>query len=603
MAAKSKKTLKEQVEDYKERVSGLQARGYVPFKTFQFDGRSTAERREAIRSESIRGEHANALDVGCELAKPRSIKTVAVDSCGAEGRGYVEYGYRNQLPVVIAKLAQSLPTTARCLEFLVELLSGAGTRLMYNLVVDNGNGSVSEKKIPFELAGEYLKRRIAQLRESCLTSTSSPSPTLPHTDGAPSGTEGLELNSYRRKAEDGVAKTDPYASKNYDNAGSLEEMLEETKQELREWERTNEEWQVFKKRTDLDLLTQQWANDDAYYNLSNLLFIMEKGTTTTWGKTEGSSNIKKLTERPKILAVDYRSNQCCRMEEMSEQLRIEHTYYAEKWRYTGTLKDQDKAIVAYNSIMPNKRWQMLEDIVLANQKVSGDKLNERSVVAAPVYVPSLDSPYYPGAPWWGIFSSMIYNLADSIFHDAATERRNAANLTQIVYINKQWLDDYLAGLNLGDDDDKIEKAKDELFTQVKDFLQHKGNKGGALIGESFITDKDNVIKNIEVVNLPSVTSKASLEDIELIGSCIFFSFGIHHSLVGSFGKNAGSTSGTQQRELTLLKQCQLSPRQRLFLSALNFVRDWDGWTPKCEFEIKQYVLTTLDASKTGVKEQ
>lgn len=591
----------QKLEEFNKETQNLINKGYVPYYVRYNNGNDQYTRKEMSMAMK---QQMCGVEIGEFFLKHDDPRVTPCPKAGDPNRGYVSYGKDNLLPVWVAKLAQSLPYTQRCLEFITELLCGGGLCLMYTIQEWEGN-TLKTKLVPIEEAGEYIKKRICELRNNSAKTEEGANEDGEGDEGnsiyvVDNNYKSIDTKSYRRRTDSG--KVNIYSDRTYEDVGSNETLLNDAIKEMQEWERTMAEYQQMKKLTDFDLLAEQWANDDAYFAISNLRLVMERGTRSTWGTVgiDDITKMKTLAERPKILAIEYMPNQCCRMEEMDERLRINHTYYAEKWRTAGTIRDERYAPVAYPSIMPNKRWSMLTEYVMNNQTTKD--VDTRSVVAMPVYVPSVFSPYYPVAPWWSIFASMLFNLAYDIVRDASTERKNAANLSQIVYINQVWLDTYLNGEDVKDDAEAQQKKEEELYKSIEDFLKNKDNKGGMIIGESYPSDKNGIIKNFEVVNLPRSSSKDNLEDIELVGSCIFFAFGIHGNLVGSFGKNGGSTSGTQQRELTLLKSNQLSPRQRLLLGALNFVRDWDGWTPKCCWKFKQYVLSTLDNSKTGVVE-
>jgi hypothetical protein len=64
---------------------------------------------------------------------------------------------------------------------------------------------------------------------------------------------------------------------------------------------------------------------------------------------------------------------------------------------------------------------------------------------------------------------------------------------------------------------------------------------------------------------------------------------------------AASNGGTALREMALLKQQQLNPKQRLYEYFLNSVVRFNGWD-NAEFHIIQQTFTTLDNSKTGTVE-
>jgi hypothetical protein len=78
--------------------------------------------------------------------------------------------------------------------------------------------------------------------------------------------------------------------------------------------------------------------------------------------------------------------------------------------------------------------------------------------------------------------------------------------------------------------------------------------------------------------------------------------GLHPALVGAVPGANKSSSGTQQRELALLKALQLIPTQKRLISLIEFIRDWNDLDPHLKTVIKRYDLSTLDRSDTGLVE-
>jgi hypothetical protein len=95
--------------------------------------------------------------------------------------------------------------------------------------------------------------------------------------------------------------------------------------------------------------------------------------------------------------------------------------------------------------------------------------------------------------------------------------------------------------------------------------------------------------------------KAGKEELELSTSPIFLALQVDPRLVG-VPMVAASNGGTALREMHLLKQLQLNPKQQLYLHFLNIVPKFNKWDSHAEFIIKQQTLTTLDNSKTGTKD-
>jgi len=595
------------VETFKEKVVELKEKNYIPAFVYTSQIDYNSNQRKVVTALNKQSECCgNSASVGADILVNRYRTPVAVPSCGHPERGYIKTGSNNMLYIQIQKIAQSLPYMQSTLRFITNLLCGGGSELRYRYTTVDQYGKPTTQSCRWEEAEAMLRAKIASLRTEVKDST--PQPLNPSTaegtqpSAALSTAEGistLQPTSYRTKPTP-KAEVD-YSTRTYDNIGSPEAELQQAIEDLRTWERCNAEWQHLKDNSsDLDVLLQQWADDHAYFALSHLHLTFEKGLPGQWGETEKTAAGLRLKKRPKIIGVNYLPTTCCRMEQMSDELLVENIYYAEKFRYEGTIKDQLRDIVAYPSAMPQKRMKMMERIILNNQKVTP---NERPSAVLPIYIPSFDSPYYPMAPWWSVFSSMLATLASTIVKDAVTERNNASMFSYLIYLNMTWFDKYCADNGYETDEEK-NNAKHEYLRKISDFLKSKENNGRLAALESITSaDEKNILKSVEIVEVPHKNSKASLEDMELVGNAIFFAFGVHGAIVGSFGKNSSSSSGTQQRELTLLKSCQLMPDQRLYLNAWDFILRWNDFDPHAYMAIKQYDLSTLDASKTGIIER
>jgi hypothetical protein len=95
--------------------------------------------------------------------------------------------------------------------------------------------------------------------------------------------------------------------------------------------------------------------------------------------------------------------------------------------------------------------------------------------------------------------------------------------------------------------------------------------------------------------------QAGKDELEMSTNPIFLALRVDPRLVG-VPMVAASNGGTALREMALLKQQQLNPKQRLYEHFLNSIVRFNGWSERAEFHIKQQTFTTLDNSKTGTVE-
>lgn len=621
-------SLQTQLANFRTKQEQLRRAGFSPVHVFTTDIPNSKSKAQVTSSLNRCDYDCNvkAANVGVEILNARYRTPIPVPDCGDPNLGYIRYGYTNVLPVIIKKLAQAQYSTSSILDYIVGLLCGSGTELRYHYVTIDAQGNPQEKSCKWELAGPMLRQRIASLRTLLQEEQSATAPatvpsvfpaTVPEVSTSVSLTtvpsaspEGLNaspspLLSYRTKRSSAPPTIPQVTLPDPSTVGSTQSLLDEAIQDLYSWEYSNAEWQHLKENSsDLDVLLRQWALDQSFFNLAYLRLTLEQGlpskdTGGRWLASRGVVDGKQVLDRPKITAVDYIPNDCCRMEEQSADLTIHHTYYSERFRYEGTIKDQLNQMVAYPSLPPQSRFRRMNQILDEYGKV---RPQSRPQVVLPIYIPSFDSPYYPIAPWWSIFSSMLYNLAASITSDAVAQRNNSGMFSYLIYLNMNWFEKYCADHHAETDKER-DALKRQYIQTISDFLKDKANNGRIAALESLTAENEkNIIKSIEIQEIPQMTSKGSLEDMELVGNAMSFAFEVHNSLIGSFGKSQASSSGTQQRELTELKTLQLSPQQRLYTNAWDFILRWNNFDSHAHMHIKHYTLTTLDASKTGMTE-
>ena len=81
---------------------------------------------------------------------------------------------------------------------------------------------------------------------------------------------------------------------------------------------------------------------------------------------------------------------------------------------------------------------------------------------------------------------------------------------------------------------------------------------------------------------------------------IAYSLGVHPSLIGAVpGGSKGGFSGTDKRELFIIKQTLLKPLIDRLLRPIYLVKEINDWPKDIYFTVPFITLTTLDKNKTG----
>lgn len=532
-----------------------------------------------------------------------------VTNIGTKGLGYIPWGPKDNLPNQIFNYANALPYTSAALKYITDLTVALGPQLTYQYA-RYVNGSVKEERIPYEHAGLLLRHRMQEVRDKIAArdaaqggageepSTPPIEPIVPIGPIAPINNIGtissmtpVQKDSHTillTEARPRPIGGEPIAApKDSPLPGSLEEELAQLESDYAAWQRTMPEYKRFIEDNNLQLHYLKCMTDDTHMDIYFPTYGLSVGRAGEW--------------RPKIVAVGHIPAVCARMEQMDKNWHVNHVFYSEKWRQDATPELETKDVVAYPSLSPDATLKELRAVVERNRK-TGVKRRPLWFCAPTVY-PSMLKPYYPQPAWWSIFPSQIYNYASTLVLDKAIARQNATMWGKIIFINLSYLKQIYDQMG-ADTPEKQEAIKTQIYADVNNFLKKRENNGKTLFLDSFLTNNDQMLwKSIEIVDVPQASAGAQTkEELEEISSILFFAMGVHPALIGAVPGKSGSSGGTFQRELHLLKQQQVSPRQRIYLKYLQNIVDFNEWDPHAHWIIREQVLTTLDRNASGLEE-
>ena len=79
--------------------------------------------------------------------------------------------------------------------------------------------------------------------------------------------------------------------------------------------------------------------------------------------------------------------------------------------------------------------------------------------------------------------------------------------------------------------------------------------------------------------------------------------GVHPSLIGATpGKGGSSLSGSDKRELFMMKQALMRHIIDRTMRSLKVIKAYNGWSSDIMITVPEYVFTTLDKNKSGKEE-
>lgn len=509
-----------------------------------------------------------------------------VEGVGTPGYGYIPWGPNNDLPNQIYSLVADQPYTAAAIKFLIDLTVGRGPKLMYKWARYAG-GTVTEELIPYEHAGVLLRNRLRELKLQLAKQMNNEEP-VKEEEGSQESSKGTIEWSEAVLMTEGMDSCPKDEKHPEDEPGTLEYEIRTLENDYKEWERVMPEHKRFTSENNLTLHFLECMTDYMHMDIYFPRIGFEIGTSGSWN--------------PKIRVVDRVPDVCARQEQMDERLRVNYVYYSEKWRQDATAELSSRDIVAYPAVQNKFMLNGWKSIVKKHQR---SRLKDRPIwVACPIKYPSMQNPYYPRPAWWSIFPSMVYEYARTLIIDKAIARNNATMWSKIIFIDQEYLS-RIFDIRGADTPEEQQKVRNEIYDRVNRLLQRKENNGKTLLMDKYVGPNGKDVQySIEIVDVPQPSSGAETKDeLEEISSIIFFAFGVHPALIGATPGKSGSTGGTFQRELMLIKQNLLDPARSLYLKFLQNIYDFNGWgSDHAVWKVSDLVLTTLDRSKTGTEE-
>lgn len=232
----------------------------------------------------------------------------------------------------------------------------------------------------------------------------------------------------------------------------------------------------------------------------------------------------------------------------------------------------------------------------ARKKVSYSKRVNRYII--PVNMPTPGRTYYQKPPWYSLIESGWYDFAIAIPKFKKALMTNQMTIKYHVEYPADYFETVFQQEGITDDKKKKERIKEE-YENLEKYLTGFDNTGKTWITKRK-TDLDGKEWGIKINVLDNkMIGGEYIEDSEEVNNITCYSMGVHPSIYGaSPGKNK-NISGTEARELFLIKQSLLKPVRDILLEPFYLIKWVNKWDARLQFYIPNLQLTTLDNNKSG----
>ncbi|MDO5341310.1 MAG: hypothetical protein Q4F69_02500 [Bacteroidia bacterium] len=277
---------------------------------------------------------------------------------------------------------------------------------------------------------------------------------------------------------------------------------------------------------------------------------------------------------------------------LDKKRRINSHLYSSKWDEYPTDDDIQKSYVIdeYNAVSDISRCLALGKDVR---------------MCFPIYLPSPGRPYYSYPSWWSVFRSGWYDNLVSIPNLKKAILKYNLGVKHIIYISDEYFKEKEEQMGIPRDDfKKRRELHDEVVKQITDVLAGEENAGKAIVTKKHLMPNGNGMTMEKYIEIDTIKNDISggeyLTDYETGANIISYAMDVHPSLIGATpGKNSNSLSGSNIREIFIMKQSLSKPMAYLALQWWPVVRQINGWDSNLEIVIQDSLFTTLDQSKSG----
>lgn len=274
--------------------------------------------------------------------------------------------------------------------------------------------------------------------------------------------------------------------------------------------------------------------------------------------------------------------------------KITKHFYSSKWGDSPKKED-----IVVTDVLD--RFNPLADIEVMKAKAK----EPRFIV--PVNFPTPGRTYYQRSPWWSIFQSGWYDFSVMLPEAKKALMKHGFGVKKIIYMSPKYFKSIFKEEGIDESDKEAVQARiDQEHQNFNDFLTGSDKSGKAIVAMKEMMHTSGGTKEEKYIEIESIDGEKGgefIEDSEEVSNIVSYVMQTHSSLIGSTpGKNKGSFSGTDKRELFLMKQAMMKPYRDRLLRPLSLIKRFNGWDKNIVFAIPDIEFTTLDKNKSGKEE-
>lgn len=289
----------------------------------------------------------------------------------------------------------------------------------------------------------------------------------------------------------------------------------------------------------------------------------------------------------------------CRFERADSDGHIRHVLYA-NWRNGSVQGDEVEVIPMLDETDP---WGDLMVRMGRDRDPKTGKLKEPTSERKFAILTRFPTPgfqYYPVPFYSSIFRDAWYDIYELIGKGKRAKIRNSAPPRFQVEVHKDYWDNLCDQEGITDPVKRKERIKREL-KNIEEFISGNENIGKTWVTGYYVDPASG--KEVRMVRVFDVEAGKKeggdwSDDVQEAANSICYGDNVHPNLVGATpGKSAMNNSGSDKRELFLLKQACETAFHDILLLPFRVLLHYNGWADRIDVDVPMIILTTLDENK------
>jgi len=276
--------------------------------------------------------------------------------------------------------------------------------------------------------------------------------------------------------------------------------------------------------------------------------------------------------------------------------RIDTCYISAHWEDRVLPSDEKRVIT-----LPHYGSDMTTEEI----KESVIKRREKRFIYSVAW-PTPGRSYYPDAPFHSVVDNGWVDFVAKVPKYKKALMENQIFIKYHIEIPEYyWEQKYGEQWGKMNTDEKLQ-AKIETTEQLVEILAGGENAGKALSTSFRIDEAGKALPGVKITPIDDkIKDGMYIPDAKAGNDEILFALGIHPTLKGNASpgskSGAGSGSGSDIREAWNLHTGIKSGHREASLEVLDFIHEYNGWSPELSYGYKDMSMTTLDKNPTGTQ--